>query len=63
LLEAGGHKKSSIRNDGGGEFRFEISIDDGVPQDFSFGFQRSSSLVISVQGKHDVWAHIVEIGF
>lgn len=60
LLEAGGHEKSSIKNDGGGEFRFEISIDDGVSQEFSFGFQRSSSLAISIQGEHDVWAHIVE---
>jgi hypothetical protein len=63
LLEAGGHEKSSVRNDGGGEFQFEISIDDGVPQEFSFGFQRCSSLAISVQSEHDVWAHIVEIGF
>ncbi|KAF1078578.1 hypothetical protein MKMG_00538 [Methanogenium sp. MK-MG] len=63
LLEAGGHEKSSIKNDEGGEFRFEISIDDEVPQEFSFGFQRSSSLAISVQSERDVWAQIVENGF
>ena len=60
LLEVGGHEKSSAKNNIGGEFRFEISIDDGVLQEFSFGFQRSSSLAISAQSEHDVWVHIIE---
>jgi len=61
LLEAGSHEKSSIKNDEGGEFRFEISIDDRVPQEFTFIFQSCNSLGISVHKEREVQAQIIDI--
>jgi hypothetical protein len=53
-VEAGGKEKSSFKNDDGGEYLFEISIDEGAPQEFTFSLGRSTSLAISILTKHEI---------
>ncbi|ADN35148.1 hypothetical protein Mpet_0374 [Methanolacinia petrolearia DSM 11571] len=53
-VKAGGKKKSSFKNDDGGEYLFKISIDEGALQEFTLLIERSNSLAISVLTEKDI---------
>lgn len=48
-LETGGYARPPIKHGGGGEYRFEISVDGEDPEEFTFSLPHYSFLAISVQ--------------
>ncbi|MDK2974121.1 MAG: hypothetical protein PWP08_492 [Methanofollis sp.] len=59
-LEADGYETSSFKNEGEAEYRFEVSIDDRTPQEFTFYLQRCHSLDLSIRTDCDVRALVIE---